>query len=447
MESAAARLTEELRDLHLRAGAPSMRTLASSADMSHTSAHDALNGKRLPSWSVVANLVRALDGDVDYFRDLWNRANAPSDDLVPLYLRQEANRLRRLLGVDLMPLRVDGPYGPEVLDDFDEQLRRALFIGEPGSGNFTLLLVFARGLMKRTVDHVPFVVSLARFGDEYPPHRSIAGFVEHHVRTVNQLDVPDGWVSGLFASGRALVLFDGLSKVPDERRARIAEVVENFVLRYPDLRVALTLRPRDVGLIDEKMFAHYRMLPPETRDVDRYCDRERVPVPAPDELLITPGLVVEAVRDARRGQPWGHCATVEAYLRTVLADMITDDTVLALAALASARTEFRRAPAVAMLREVLGDYAVAQDLFDACVQYLLLGDGEGTYWFTTPAVHSYLVAVRLVAHAADVEDLVVSGPQVRRFVFELADRRWPDGAELLREALTRTDASQGKRPG
>jgi len=63
---------QALRELHLRAGEPSSRTIATRiGQTSHTTVNLALRGPRVPSWPVVAKVVEALDGDVEAIRPLW----------------------------------------------------------------------------------------------------------------------------------------------------------------------------------------------------------------------------------------------------------------------------------------------------------------------------------------------------------------------------------------
>lgn len=65
-------LFSALRALHVRAGEPSSRAIARGAGgLSHTTVHGALRGARVPSWPVLAKLVKALDGDEEEFRELW----------------------------------------------------------------------------------------------------------------------------------------------------------------------------------------------------------------------------------------------------------------------------------------------------------------------------------------------------------------------------------------
>jgi hypothetical protein len=61
-----------LRDLHLLAGEPSMRTIArSTGALSHDTVHRVLTGPGLPRWGPLELVVEALGGDVEAFRQLW----------------------------------------------------------------------------------------------------------------------------------------------------------------------------------------------------------------------------------------------------------------------------------------------------------------------------------------------------------------------------------------
>ncbi|MDI6098985.1 LuxR C-terminal-related transcriptional regulator [Actinoplanes sp. NEAU-A12] len=69
-------LVNALKELHELAGQPSARSLARSLDdVSHTTVADALSGRRVPSWQILAKLVGALaQGQADVerrFRRLW----------------------------------------------------------------------------------------------------------------------------------------------------------------------------------------------------------------------------------------------------------------------------------------------------------------------------------------------------------------------------------------
>lgn len=94
---------DALRELHLTVGAPSTRTIAKRTDsMSHTTVNDVLKGKRLPSWSVLEDIVLALiepesgEVHVPQFLHMWQAVRAemgqPTPDCpdAPPLLPQEA---------------------------------------------------------------------------------------------------------------------------------------------------------------------------------------------------------------------------------------------------------------------------------------------------------------------------------------------------------------------
>lgn len=62
-----------LRELHLLADEPSMRTIARSTghEISSDTVHRVLTGPDLPRWGPLELIVKALDGDVETFRGLW----------------------------------------------------------------------------------------------------------------------------------------------------------------------------------------------------------------------------------------------------------------------------------------------------------------------------------------------------------------------------------------
>lgn len=62
-----------LRELHLLAGEPSMRTIARSTGhkISSDTVHRVLTGSDLPRWVPLELIVIVLNGDVETFRSLW----------------------------------------------------------------------------------------------------------------------------------------------------------------------------------------------------------------------------------------------------------------------------------------------------------------------------------------------------------------------------------------
>ncbi|MFJ8446731.1 hypothetical protein [[Kitasatospora] papulosa] len=66
-------LVTKLGDLHLEAGEPSMRAVASRTGgvVSHSTVHQALSGKRIPRWGSLELIIEALGGEPKEFQSLW----------------------------------------------------------------------------------------------------------------------------------------------------------------------------------------------------------------------------------------------------------------------------------------------------------------------------------------------------------------------------------------
>lgn len=73
---------EELKKLYLAAGKPSTRDLAAvvreqGGTLAHTTIHTIITGRVPFTWLTLERVVRALDGDVRHFKELWIAANGP----------------------------------------------------------------------------------------------------------------------------------------------------------------------------------------------------------------------------------------------------------------------------------------------------------------------------------------------------------------------------------
>ena len=68
-------LVMALRELHLRAGLPSVRRIAlRTSALGHDTVHRVLVGARVPGWGPLELVVEALGGDIEEFRQLWMSA-------------------------------------------------------------------------------------------------------------------------------------------------------------------------------------------------------------------------------------------------------------------------------------------------------------------------------------------------------------------------------------
>ncbi|MEU9087648.1 helix-turn-helix transcriptional regulator [Streptomyces sp. NPDC048357] len=63
-----------LKQLHTRAGAPSVRQLSTRTGYGKSIISEAFAGRRLPTWSLVEKLAEALDADKDEVREQWAAA-------------------------------------------------------------------------------------------------------------------------------------------------------------------------------------------------------------------------------------------------------------------------------------------------------------------------------------------------------------------------------------
>lgn len=78
---AAGDILVELRRLHLRAGEPSVRAIASATGaISHDTVHRVLTGPDVPQWGPLELVVEALHGDVEVFRGLWIAARSAMEE-------------------------------------------------------------------------------------------------------------------------------------------------------------------------------------------------------------------------------------------------------------------------------------------------------------------------------------------------------------------------------
>lgn len=72
-ETALSRFANDLRDLRLQAGQPSLREIARRSEhtLSHTTAAEVFRGRHLPQWSTLDGVIKALGQDPEPWRTRW----------------------------------------------------------------------------------------------------------------------------------------------------------------------------------------------------------------------------------------------------------------------------------------------------------------------------------------------------------------------------------------
>lgn len=133
--------------------------------------------------------------------------------------------------------------------------RRVLLLGGAGAGKTTFLTWLANNVARRHGEEgpwhrvVPFLISLRNFAETDLPD-DLELLLAAVAPTLAE-EKPEGWVTDLFTSGRAMVLVDGLDELVADRRAMAQRWVETLVRSYPDARYMVSTRP---SAVDDQWF-------------------------------------------------------------------------------------------------------------------------------------------------------------------------------------------------
>ncbi|MFE4641520.1 NACHT domain-containing protein, partial [Streptomyces sp. NPDC056730] len=169
-------------------------------------------------------------------------------DLDTAYLSLEAGRRDGLVPGPEVPFG-SGPALPRRIDDLLADRPRTLLRGEAGAGKTTLVWWLASHAASGTLDAeladlnglVPFVVPLRTL------HARGTGLADlDQLHTAAQIPVgraPDGWADRVLASGRALLLVDGIDEVPPAEREKARTWLTELLDLYPGTRCLTTVRP------------------------------------------------------------------------------------------------------------------------------------------------------------------------------------------------------------
>lgn len=125
---------------------------------------------------------------------------------------------------------------------------RIMIRGEAGSGKSTLLrwlaVNAARGTFRNELaglnGFVPFLIKLRSYsGRDLPPPEN---FLDGTAQPLTAL-MPSAYVHRQLASGRALILVDGVDELPAEERGEVRAWLGRLLSAFPDIRLVLTSRP------------------------------------------------------------------------------------------------------------------------------------------------------------------------------------------------------------
>lgn len=161
-----------------------------------------------------------------------------------------------------------------------ENTYRSVILGNPGAGKSTIMRFLAHLISQRNEEPgliLPFLVS-AREYDQSRRNRAttLCEYIAQTCRSQYQIDPPPSAIEFLCATGRAVVLLDGLDEVLDPQdRVGLVSAMHNFAALYPAASILVTSRVvgYDQAPLYAKLFEQVTLLPFNEEQVKDYAIR------------------------------------------------------------------------------------------------------------------------------------------------------------------------------
>lgn len=129
----------------------------------------------------------------------------------------------------------------------------------------------AYGMPKSWRLKIPILIRLRDCPDgRLPAANDLPRFLAKHLPSA-----PVEWMTGVFDSGRALVLFDGVDEIHRDKRALLAQEIGDLIRTYPDCTYVVTTRPGAVerGWLDRFLFNEARVEPMSRGDREVFIEK------------------------------------------------------------------------------------------------------------------------------------------------------------------------------
>ncbi|NUT91592.1 MAG: NACHT domain-containing protein, partial [Saccharothrix sp.] len=215
------------------------------------------------------------------------------DDLELFGMGSRGYRPRTRVSVAYLSLKVldETPTGPTSTSGRDREDRRSveatlarsprtLVRGEAGSGKTTLLQWLAVnaargsfvGPLHKWNNHVPVLIRLRSYAERDLPMGNRLILDE---AAVLEDIVPDAWVRRQLASGRALLLVDGVDELPSKERSRVHAWLRDLTAEFREVPVVVTSRPNaaEATWLADLGFAGVLIEPMSNHDIELFCAR------------------------------------------------------------------------------------------------------------------------------------------------------------------------------